>query len=165
MKSLQLMLAVLLGAANIALTTWVIVLERENRALANQVTVARMTWLLSLEETNQALGNQLNYAQSEIQKGAQTEQKFKDILTDMGNAALTNTVIRDVLQRSGYTLTTNTAGGVSAPKPNPAIPADPSTIVKPPVTLPAPAVDVPAKTNKPAKAKSGGGSKATEGVR
>ena len=162
MKSLQLMLAVLLGAANIALTTWVIVLERENRALANQVTVARMTWLLSLEETNQALGNQINLAQSEIQKGAQTEQKFKDILTDMGNAALTNAVIRDVLQRSGYTLTTN----ATAPKMDAVEPVDPSTIVKPPVTVPSASVDVPAKTNKqPAKARSGGGAKATEGVR
>lgn len=152
MKSVQYAIALLLGAACLVMAGMTLVTSRKNQQKQQELQNAAVQL--------QQVAVQL---QNEAQTVAGTERISRDILTDLGNAALSNAQIRAMLGKHGYTLTTNqpaatagavpvvetkavpppagATGGVPAVAPPPPAKsvskqAEPVSVVTPPVSAP-----------------------------
>lgn len=77
------------------------------------------------------LQQQVSVLQSESQTISGTEQISRNILTDLGNAAVGNPAIREMLSRHGYTLSTNPVAPTASA---PLLPAATTTPVAPDAT-------------------------------
>ncbi len=78
------------------------------------------------------LQQQVSALQSESQTISGTEQISRNILTDLGNAAVGNPSIREMLSRHGYTLSTNSVPSAAATSSVPSVATPP--FITPPVT-------------------------------
>lgn len=100
MKSLQYGIALLVSAACLVMSLATVVTNRSNaqrQALLQQAASA---------------------IQNDYRTVAGTEQISRNILTDLGNAAITNTDIRAMLEKHGYQLTQNQNPAAAQPAVN-----------------------------------------------
>ncbi len=100
MKSTQFYIATALSALCLILSIWVIVLGR----------------------SNQHLQQELQAQQNDINKGSAAQQVGSTILREMGQVALGDEKMKEVLAKNGFTLTLNPPAktGTSSATPSPA---------------------------------------------
>lgn len=94
--------------------------------------------LIFVGQSNQSLQLELGRQQDEINKGALCQQVGANLLREMGQMAVGNERMRDLLKRHGFTLTLNPpatpAPGLSPPaaSPAPMPPPTPQPSILPP---------------------------------
>jgi hypothetical protein len=132
MKKVQLVIAWLLSAVCLLISVAFVLMTRGNQALQAD------------------LQQQAALVQNDTRTVAGTEQISRNILTDLGNAAISDAEIRAVLEKHGYTLTANQPAAsppAISQNPSPTVPASPMSpsLVAPvaPVPVAASAVSAP----------------------
>lgn len=76
--------------------------------------------LIFIGQKNQSLQNQLQGQQEQINKGSMTQQIGVNILKEIAAASVKDDKLKDVLTKSGYSVT------VSSPSPSPAHSSSPT---------------------------------------
>ncbi len=78
-------------------------------------------WVIALGKSNQHLQQELQSQQNDINRGTASQQAGSMILKEMGQAAVTDDKMKEVLAKNGFTLTVNppAKSGTSSPSTSP----------------------------------------------
>jgi len=83
--------------------------------------------LIFMGQKNESLQMQLQAQQEEINRGSMSQQIGTNLLKEIAQASVKDDKLKDVLAKSGYTVTAN-ASGSATPSPSPASsPTPPAT--------------------------------------
>lgn len=80
--------------------------------------------LIFMGQKNQSLQAQLQGQQEDINKGSMSQQIGVNLLKEIAQASIKDDKLKDVLTKSGYTVTVN---ATASPSPAPSAPATSST--------------------------------------